>query len=1115
MEKELEDTTEELEAEIESLTKNLKTAQAAAPAAAPPPPPAAAAAAGGASSSAALAAVQTQYEEAVETITMIMEERDTAQERVAELEAVLASGSGATPAAAADAAASKAAAKKEAAAIEAAAKEEVAAAEEAAAKKIASAEAAALAKVAAAEQAVAEAAAATAKAEANAAASAAAAAQASKEKEQAEADAAAAIAAAAAAATAGATATPAPAPAPAGAVIFAEVEKRLTAEHVAGIGGIFHLTVSKDGAPACEWTLNMATGTGAVRQGGPIDGETADTTIALEETTLVEWLEQKINPVEAFMSGLLTVSGDQMMVMKLGVLQPVFREAAAHVAAAGGSAGAAPAEPSPSPAAAAAATEAAASTTSTTPPTAGAIAAEDDSAAPASGLSDAKRLEFQTLRAARFRKVAERMSESKEIELQEKESNAVLVRLADMLECADEQYLTYLAVKNALIAEFGRFDYQQQDVEVKSILQKHAERLDAQNGAADASGSKARPDSPAKDAGTGSVDDAEPGAGSGAGAGDGTSPQLIFAEIESRMTEEHVQKVGGVFRFDITQGKYGQVVKQWTLDLKSGATGKVYPGPPKDELEADAILTLSESALTRWLNQKLDPIYAFMTGKLKIVGDQKMVIKLNVIKPLFKEACAAAKAPPPAVSTEAAHDRAAIEAEWAQYQAEEQHRAETVAQQLEQEAEERRKAKAAEAEAARARSRVEAEEFAKAAADEIGWGTDEESVRKRRESIAKMEADKVGHDLGVLKDAESKAAAKSAQLAKVLADDVDDDEGDDLFGKAKAKASKASTSPKAKDLDELFAEADAEHAEREAKEREEQHLVEQAALEKAAREKRQAEEKVRKEAEKEAKRKAEWAQIQLDTEKAAAELAAKKADEAANAPVVQPDLKDEYGFSVAGDSIFDPRDGGTGPTPASPTRRGRAKRGKGNKSKSNSKVAALSVFDDDGDDFMSVGSKPASTSARASRASSLGDDAGDGDVDGDGDGNGDGDGDSDNGNASGGGRSGGAGGTAHPDALFDGIEDKEPVPTMPKPAFDDDESDAEEQEAAATAALVEDESGPEDELFKGPEPEPEPEESYQPKETKREERRRKNREKAGKVSADSIFGDDGDDGGFF
>jgi hypothetical protein len=80
----------------------------------------------------------------------------------------------------------------------------------------------------------------------------------------------------------------------------------------------------------------MKSGSGSITNSGPPADAEVSTTIALDEDTLVEWLEQKIDPVSAFMAGRLVVGGDQMMVLKLAVVQDVFKDAAAAVLQGGG-----------------------------------------------------------------------------------------------------------------------------------------------------------------------------------------------------------------------------------------------------------------------------------------------------------------------------------------------------------------------------------------------------------------------------------------------------------------------------------------------------------------------------------------------------------------------------------------------------------------------------------------------------------------------------------------------------------------------------------------------------------------------------------------------------------
>jgi molecular chaperone GrpE (heat shock protein) len=101
---------------------------------------------------------------------------------------------------------------------------------------------------------------------------------------------------------------------------------------------------------------------------------------------------------------------------------------------------------------------------------------------------------------------------------------------------------------------------------------------------------------------------------------------------------------------------------------------------------------------------------------------------------LFKEACTAANQPKAVLTEEQSSRRAAEEAEWAQYQAEERKRAEEFAKILEQEAAERRARKEEELRLARLRAIQEAEQFAKAASEDLCWDivTDSDKVTMMR-----------------------------------------------------------------------------------------------------------------------------------------------------------------------------------------------------------------------------------------------------------------------------------------------------------------------------------------------------------------------------------------------
>ena len=70
-----------------------------------------------------------------------------------------------------------------------------------------------------------------------------------------------------------------------GTAVFAEVDKRLTAEHVAQVEGIFQFDVNKPDGGMVHWTLDMKNGSGSVYQGKPTGGEEANTTMTMSEET--------------------------------------------------------------------------------------------------------------------------------------------------------------------------------------------------------------------------------------------------------------------------------------------------------------------------------------------------------------------------------------------------------------------------------------------------------------------------------------------------------------------------------------------------------------------------------------------------------------------------------------------------------------------------------------------------------------------------------------------------------------------------------------------------------------------------------------------------------------
>lgn len=101
------------------------------------------------------------------------------------------------------------------------------------------------------------------------------------------------------------------------------------------------------------------------------------------------------------------------------------------------------------------------------------------------------------------------------------------------------------------------------------------------------------------------------------------SPADLFKTIEGLMNEELVQKMGGVFAFDLK----GDRDELWYLDLKN-KSGSIGQGDPP-EGEVDCRMTMRSDDFVKMFTGKLKPTQAFMFGKLKISGNMALAMKLE------------------------------------------------------------------------------------------------------------------------------------------------------------------------------------------------------------------------------------------------------------------------------------------------------------------------------------------------------------------------------------------------------------------------------------------------------------------------------------------------------
>ena len=97
--------------------------------------------------------------------------------------------------------------------------------------------------------------------------------------------------------------------------------------------------------------------------------------------------------------------------------------------------------------------------------------------------------------------------------------------------------------------------------------------------------------------------------------------------MKTLLTADVVAKVSTVFQWNITGGD-GKVAGQWTTDLKNGS-GSIYFGPAKNK--AECTLTLDDNTFEGLVSNTVDPMAAFMSGKLKISGNIMLAQKLQTL----------------------------------------------------------------------------------------------------------------------------------------------------------------------------------------------------------------------------------------------------------------------------------------------------------------------------------------------------------------------------------------------------------------------------------------------------------------------------------------------------
>ncbi len=102
-----------------------------------------------------------------------------------------------------------------------------------------------------------------------------------------------------------------------------------------------------------------------------------------------------------------------------------------------------------------------------------------------------------------------------------------------------------------------------------------------------------------------------------------TSLDQIFNHIDQRFQPDKAEGVNAVYQFDLTganSGKYWVKVANQTAEAQAGE----HPDPTM-------VLTAAGDDFIALVNGKLNPMMAFMQGKIKVKGEMGLALKLQAI----------------------------------------------------------------------------------------------------------------------------------------------------------------------------------------------------------------------------------------------------------------------------------------------------------------------------------------------------------------------------------------------------------------------------------------------------------------------------------------------------
>ena len=120
------------------------------------------------------------------------------------------------------------------------------------------------------------------------------------------------------------------------------------------------------------------------------------------------------------------------------------------------------------------------------------------------------------------------------------------------------------------------------------------------------------------------------GTGNGEAGSNLLTPEQLVKLISGVLNESLVQKIGGMFQFNIL----GENGGTWYLDLRSGH-GQIYTEKPVDN--PNVVLTMSADDMLQIFYGQTAAFDAYMQGTLKVDGDLRMAMSLESIVKMLKE----------------------------------------------------------------------------------------------------------------------------------------------------------------------------------------------------------------------------------------------------------------------------------------------------------------------------------------------------------------------------------------------------------------------------------------------------------------------------------------------